>query len=161
MNYTQLNTECQCYYDLIKFIHSPQTVWFDTHGFTVARVPAGIYNKDSTIAKLVKQFKADPVILKMHPMIFYRFHIDAFRQATVNMLLEGFDSHCYYGSPYKHEELMQLEELVYKEKKLYLLNTQTPHAVLNKSQPRTLFSLGINQPYTYTQVKEYINDNRL
>ena len=161
MNYTQLNTECQCYYDLIKFIHSPTTTWFDTHGFTVAKVPAGIYNKDATITRLVKEFRADPVILKMQPMIFYRFHVDAFRQCTVNMLLEGFDSHCYYGRPYKHEELMQLEELVYKEKKLYLLNTQTPHAVLNKSQPRYLFSLGINQPYTYTQVKEYINDNKL
>ena len=161
MNYTQLRTECQCYYDLIRLIHNPNQHWFDTHGFTVTQVPEHVYSKDATILALVKEFKAEAVILKMSPMIFYRFHIDEFRQSTVNMLLQGYDSHCYYGTPTTHEELMKLEELVYEEKKLYLLNAQLPHAVLNKSQPRYLFSLGINRPTSYEQVKQYINDNKL
>ena len=161
MNYTQLNTECQCYFDLIKLIHSPNTFWFETHGFTVTKVPEHIYTKDPLILALVKEFQADPVILRMDAMIFYRFHTDAFRQATVNMLLEGWDSHCYYGQQTTSEELMKLTELVYEPKKLYLLNTQLLHAVLNKSQPRYIFSMGINQPYSYTQVKQYINDHQL
>ena len=161
MNYTQLNQECQCYFDLIKLIHTPNIYWFETHGFTVTKVPEHIYTKDPVILALVKEFQADPVILRMDPMIFYRFHTDAFRQCTVNMLLEGSDSECYYGTPSKHEELMKLTELVYETKKLYLLNTQLPHAVLNKSQPRYLFSIGINRPYSYAQVKQYINDHQL
>jgi len=161
MNYTQLNTECQCYYDLIKLAHTPNQLWFNTHGFTVTKVPERVYSKDATILALVKEFKADPVLLKMPPWIFYRFHIDALRQCTVNMLLEGRDSNCYYGAPTDEEELMKLEELVYEEKKLYLLNTQVPHAVLNRSQPRYLFSLGFNRPTSYEQVEQYINDNKL
>jgi len=161
MNYTTLTHECQIMERLHSIISSANTYWFDTYGFTVTQVPKAIIKLDYTLYKLQQEFNADPVILKMSPMLFYKFHIDAFRPCAVNMLLQGFDSSLFYGTPGYHDELMNIEELVYEEKKLYLLNTQRHHAVLNKSQPRYLFSMGINLPHSYLQVKQYINDNKL
>jgi len=146
---------------LKRFIQDPRVNWYTKNAFDVAAVPRFVVESDATIVKLMERFDARPAILKMNPMTFYRFHIDEFRNAALNLLVEGWDSETFYGEPTDNEEIMSISQLVYEPNCMYLLNTKKPHSVINKNNPRYVFSLGFNDPLTYEQVVEFCKEHAL
>lgn len=94
-------------------------------------------------------------------MRFYRFHVDDFRGAALNLLLDGWDSQTYFSNTEEDPYLTEITELKYAQNKMYLLNTQIKHAVVNKNNLRYVLSMGFNQPLTYDEVKRFCVENNL
>ena len=146
---------------LKRFIANPTVTWYSKNAFEVAVVPRFIIESDKVICALIDEFKAQPAILKMNPMVFYRFHVDEFRNAALNLLVDGWDSETFYGEPTSNEELMQITQLHYEPNCMYLLNTSIPHCVINKQNQRFVFSLGFNSPLTYDLVANFCKEQGL
>lgn len=119
--------------------------WQNKNSFDYVNVPLDIVIQDSTLKMFLIKFRANPVIFRMKPQSFYRFHIDEKRKCAVNMLLAGYDSSCYFGNVTEFEDILDnIEELIYEPNTFYLLNTKQKHAVMNFSNTRYMFSMGIN-----------------
>lgn len=146
---------------LKKFIVDSRVKWYTKNAFDVAPVPMFIVETDQTICSLIDRFKAQPVILKMNPMTFYRFHIDEFRHAALNLLVDGWDSETFYGEATDNEELMSISKLEYEADSMYLLNTRLPHCVINRQNHRYVFSLGFNYPLTYDEIAAFCREQSL
>lgn len=146
---------------LKSLIANTSTSWYHKNAFDIAMVPKSITETDPTVTKLIERFNAQPVILKMNPMTFYRFHVDEFRNAALNLLVDGWDSETFYGEPTDNEELTALTALTYEQEYFFLLNTGKPHCVINRNNPRYVFSLGFNDPLTYDMVVNFCREKDL
>lgn len=160
MSYYKLNTLCTIRELILKFCtdQSNNGLWFNKHGFEILSVPLEIAKQDSTIKYFVDNFNAHPVIFKMQPNSFYRFHIDATRQCTLNSLLLGEDSNFYFGEQGDSEEvIIDVIEMKYHLNHYYLLNTKVKHAVYNKGNTRYMLSIGIDNYDYETVLQKYKN----
>lgn len=133
--------------------------WFSSNGFDILKIDKNFF-KDSNLFPIIQKFNAVPLIFKVDPMIWYDWHTDSTRQCAINLLLTGFNSHCFFGDR-KSRDLVHLTELTYQPNTYYLLNTQTKHAVLNFTETRYLLSIGFNQPSNYTSVLNYCKEHNL
>jgi hypothetical protein len=134
--------------------------WIPSHGFDSLTVPDEIICKDKFIADLSKQFSGQPSILRMPAKSMYDWHSDGLRSAAINLLLEGFDSYTFFGFKLPNNpRVSSIVELAYEPDRMYLLNTQTPHGVYNRTCVRTVFSLGFYAPYNFNSVLKYISQN--
>ena len=149
--------------NLVDTLHSfalrQNTTWIHKNAFDIAVVPHSLVQADNVISKLLGKFKAVPVIFRMEPMQFYRFHVDAARYSALNLLLSGKDSQTYFATETADEEILNLTELNYDDNCFYLLNTQAKHGVVNRHNTRYMFSLGFEDDYT--TLKKFIEDNNL
>lgn len=164
-NFIELKTCSTIRSDLLEFAKDNSTSWKHMNAFDLAMVPMSIVT-DSNIKILIKEFKFNlinpvPVIFRMPPWQFYRFHVDAARSCAINMLIDGIDSAAYYGEDTEEEEIMSIQELYYQNDRYYLLNTQQKHAVINRSQTRYMFSVGFFSNVSYNQVRDFILENNL
>ena len=87
------------------------THWLHKAAFDLAIVPPGLITEEP-LKELMRQFQGTPVVFRMQPWQFYRFHTDAARSCAINMLLEGTDSQTYYGEETQDEEVLDIVELV-------------------------------------------------
>ena len=159
--FSKLTTISTCKSKLTEFAISNSTTWIRKNAFDIAMVPKYLINDDIVVMKLMEQFNAVPVIFRMPPWQFYRFHTDAIRSCALNMLLEGKDSQTYYGTETNDEEVLNIVELNYEADCYYLLNTHLKHSVVNRNNTRYMFSMGFNTPLDYTTVKEFCRANNL
>jgi hypothetical protein len=159
--FSKLTSTSTCRIQLTDFAKSNYTKWIHKNAFDIAMVHESLIKDDPVIVKLIKQFNAVPVIFRMPPWQFYRFHTDAIRSCALNMLLVGNDSQTYYGTQSDEEEVMNIRELNYEPDCYYLLNTHEKHGVINRNNLRYMFSMGFNQPLNYKQVKEFCEANNL
>lgn len=150
MRYTKLHSNKELCITLNNYAISTN-FWQTKHSFDHIIVPLELISNDSVLSYLIQNFEVYAVIFKMNPYEFHRFHVDARRKCAVNMLLSGFDSHCYFGENNNEFTLFtKIEELIYESDTFYLFNTLALHTVLNLSETRYLFSLGIyNQNYDF------------
>lgn len=84
-------------------------------------------------------------IFKLPPHTYYPFHVDAWRGAAFNLLLnEQIDSVTLFDAgPFRARQI-HIVELKYEPNTFYLLNTKKRHAVLNKdSCDRFVLSVGV------------------
>lgn len=158
MRYIKLHSNtsiCQSLTD-----HAKNTnIWQVKHSFSHITIPLETLLTDKFLKYIIENFEVYAVIFKMNPFEFYRFHTDDRRKCAVNMLLSGFDSHCYFGEGKNQDNLFtNIEELVYENNTFYLFNTLVPHAIMNLSEPRYLFSLGIYN-HNYDHVKNVLQLN--
>jgi hypothetical protein len=148
MRYYKLNTISTISKSLLEYAESSNQ-WKNKNSFDLVTVPYHLIKSDITLNYFYRIIKSYPVILKMEPNSFYRFHIDEKRKCAINMLLDGFDSNCYFADPTDSEDVFNnVEELLYKPNTYYLLNTTQKHAVMNRSKIRYMFSMGVND-FTY------------
>lgn len=159
--YLKLATSSKCKSKLTEFANNNSTAWFSKNAFGVAVVPEYLIKDDDILIKLKKQFNAVPVIFRMPPWQFYRFHTDAIRSCALNLFLEGSDSQTYYGTDTPDEEIMNITELVYEPDCYYLLNTHVKHAVVNRNNTRYMFSMGFNMPLNYDTIRGFCQENLL
>ena len=135
------------------------TNWHESHGFQVVKVPPYIVDT-LPIAPVLIKFNALAVILKMDPMTWYDWHIDARRVCTINSLLDGSNSKCFYGNRLSRD-IVELDELVYTPGEFCLLDTTKEHAVLNLENTRYVLSIGMAAPYSFDEVKNFCVDNSI
>jgi hypothetical protein len=159
MRYYKLNTVSTVSNLLLEYtIHSKE--WENKNSFDLITVPYELIKTDITLDYFYRILKAYPVILRTEPYSFYRFHIDEKRKCAINMLLDGFDSNCYFADPTDSEDVFNnVEELVYEPNTYYLLNTTKKHAVMNRSKTRYMFSMGIN--YASYEFVKNIYENKI
>jgi len=133
--------------------------WQEKYNFPIRVLPP-VFFKDSLLFKLILKFNGTPVIIKLEPMTWYNWHIDAVRQCSINMLIEGKDSQSFFGEKV-NSDILALTELIYEPNIYYLLNTQKTHAVLNRHNIRYMLSIGFEYPNTYelilTECKKLVN----
>lgn len=141
--------------------------WFESRGFHMAYIPKGILDADPLFDKIFERFPEKKynikyVILKMNPYIFYQLHRDTLRKAAINMLLHGSNSFTFYGYPVKDSQnLVHIHELAYNPGRYYLLDTTEPHGIINRDQPRFVFSFGFDDPATYKTILDFLKENDL
>jgi hypothetical protein len=158
MNFFQLNTISTKRTELLDYIENADG-WFVSNGFNILRIPDRVL--DIKILKLKLKFDGTPIVFKMMPNTFYRFHTDENRQCAINLLLTGFESNCYFGEQTSNEEVIEnVTELKYDQDKYYLLNTRKKHAVRNGKDIRYIISIGFNS-YDFETVNSYCRDNNL
>jgi len=161
----ELKTPCSIYDQIAGCIDMPDAKWFNQYSFDILVLPEMLIRSDPVMAALYNEFdikSTSPVFLKMGSNLHYKFHKDTVRTCAINMLMTGWDSHSFWGRPYETgEDLHHIKELKYKPRHYYLIDTKTEHAVLNFNEPRVVFTLGFNPPYTFDIVKEFIMDNNL
>lgn len=157
--YIKLNTASAIRLPLTLWVKN-NNIWIHKNAFDIALVPLNLLGC-KTIQQLTNKFKATPVIFRMQPWQFYRFHTDAARSCAINMLLEGTDSNTYYGSETDDEEVLNIQELNYEIDRYYLLNTHEKHCVINRDNVRYMFSLGFPTDVNYAVVRDYCQEHGL
>jgi hypothetical protein len=133
--------------------------WFSSNGFDILKIDKSFF-KDSKLFPVIELVNATPLIFKMNPMTWYDWHTDSTRQCAINLLLTGYNSHCFFGDR-ESRDLVHLTELTYSPNTYYLLNTQTKHAVLNLTETRYLLSIGVNSPFSYREILKTCVDYNL
>lgn len=158
MNFVKINTLSTIREKIFKFSLSSK-VWHKNNGFDILKIPNFLIELDSTLSYFVKKFNGIPTVFKMIPNTFYKFHVDEKRKCSINLLLSGYNSNCYFGELSESEEIIKnITELKYELDYYYIFNTQQKHAVLNHNNYRYLLSVGFNE-YTYDDiVKNYQNE---
>lgn len=156
--YCKLDTVDSYSQDLTSQIFS-RNDWFSSNGFDILKIDLSFF-KDSKLFPVIKQYNAVPLIFKMNPMTWYDWHTDSTRQCAINMLLTGFNSHCFFGDR-ENRDIVNLTELKYDSDCYYLLNTQEKHAVLNFNETRYLLSIGFNSPNTYSNILQTCKEYKL
>ena len=157
--YIKLNTASNIRLQLTAWAKTT-TDWQHKSAFDYAIVPLSLITEEP-LTELMQKFRGTPVIFRMPPWQFYRFHTDAARSCAINMLLEGTDSTTYYGTDTADEEVLDIVELKYKTDGYYLLNRHQKHCVVNRDYTRYMFSLGFPDRTEYRQVRDYCLEHKL
>lgn len=133
--------------------------WFSSNGFDILKIDKNFF-KRSSLFPLIEEHNASPLIFKINPLTWYDWHTDSTRQCAINLLLTGFNSHCFFGDRVSRD-IVNLTELTYQPNTYYLLNTQVKHAVLNLTQTRYVLSIGFNSPNSYQEILKRCIDTSL
>jgi hypothetical protein len=147
--------------NLLKFLNfaiSQKYNWVKQNEFNTLAIPNTIF-LSTPLKTFILNFKVVPVIIKLEPMMCYDWHIDETRQCSINMLIEGEDSYCFFGNRLS-KELIELSELKYKKNSFYLLNTKENHSVINLNNIRYILSLGFNED-SYSKILKICQDEQL
>lgn len=158
MNYFKLYTKSELRLSFLELAKNNKS-WENQHSFDVLNLTNEFNNFDLTLNYFIQNFDAKPFLLKLSPNTFYRFHVDSVRKCAINMLLDGNDSHCYFGKMTKYEEVIDnVSELVYEKDYYYLFNTKEKHAILNLNNYRYMLSVGIENYDFFTVLQSYKNN---
>lgn len=164
----KLKSQSTIYDDIVDYIKTVDSAkWFNAYSFDILNIPDKLALKDPVISALHKKFpveplKTRPVCLRMGPNILYKLHEDTIRLAAINMLISGWDSHSFYGTQMEgSEDMFHINRVIYEPKCYYLFNTKQLHSVLNFDEPRIVFSLGFNPPYSYEAVLNFLKEENL
>lgn len=99
-------------------------------------------------------------VFRLHPNVCYQWHTDMIREGTINMVLDGFDSFCTFGTLAPARRFTDLIKLVHEPDTYYLLNVKKYHAVFNFSQTRYIISISVPN-ITYQMAREYLKGKNL
>lgn len=126
---------------------------------TLIQLPLEFFNEDPELYDIIKILGAEGriAVYKTPPNTSYFWHKDSTRNASINILLSGYDSMTLYAKSPSNGMMSDLTILPYKEKKVFLLNTQELHTVMNFSETRYILSVGIPRPTTFEEAKQLIS----
>lgn len=118
----------------------------DKYSFLQITVPNELICDDPVFQALenFNQKKVHPRIFKMPEKIYYALHIDSWRGAALNLLLNpSSKSVAFYNCGHFRTSQVHIEPVDYQMDTYYLLNTQIKHAVINLESDRYMLSLGL------------------
>ena len=144
---------------LLKFINDADpNDWKILYEFDRLSVPESILNIDPVLSDTVSHFDATKRIgiFRYPPNYAYKWHVDSSRNASINLLLTGYDSLCSFGTCLDNGGIENVTTLSYKEHSPVILNTSKYHTVINFSENRYLMSIGIPKPATFEDVVNYV-----
>lgn len=146
----------------IKEYMDQSTDWKRIHGFDIIEVPKTVFSQDTLFFDLMKEFGGYVVLLRLESWNLYNWHQDIGRGAVINSIIEGFDSFTFYSDHIPDrttEAFTGFSEIVYQPDDMFLLNTQKPHGVYNRSQRRTVLSVSFDKSIDYKTVLEHCMKN--
>jgi len=120
-------------------------------GWDIAPLPLDLIQVEPVLSYINSKFSITNIgVLRMPPNRCYDWHQDDVRGVSVNMLLSSADnhSHCLFSRGWVNSDQIEIDELVYLPKKLYLFNTQISHTVINFNKPRYMFSVQFEKDKT-------------
>lgn len=136
--YYKINKKSVICDELLNFvIDETKDWWIEYFGFKTKVVPNEIIFKDKTLKSIFEMYPFTGGILKLDPYEIYDWHKDSRRGVTINMLLKGFESKCFFRDDISKEEFL----LNYEPNTYFLFNTQKTHKVCNGSDVRYVFSI--------------------
>ena len=134
----------------------------DYFGFKVAHLSLDMILQEPVLKSLHQKFKiAGGGIIKLDANRCYRWHQDAVRGVSVNMLLTPeVDSFVLFGNDVvDSEDQYEIIRLDYEPETFYLFNNQAMHTVVNFSCPRYLFTVEFEldkNSLGFSDVKDFI-----
>jgi len=153
--YRQISKEPDLLLDAINLIQKEEQPWSNHFGFNAIELDPGLIQLDSAL-KAVNAVHpiAKLGLLMIKESTFYKWHKDTHRQCCLNMLIsENHSSHTLFGEDVDFQN-MNIIELKYKPKTLYLFNNQEQHCVINLDGPRYLFSLYFAEEIPYQMLED-------
>jgi hypothetical protein len=117
---------------------------------------------DTKIVKLIKDIGDTNRIgvYRSTPNSCYSWHVDSARLASINMLIDGFDSMCIFGNLNPGKKYTELSVIKHEPATYYLMNVKKFHTVYNFNNQRYILSLGIADK-SFAEVKEYLKENNM
>ena len=121
------------------------------------------YKEDKKIFQAIQHLGCENKlsVFRFRPNVSYNWHYDKIRNASINMLIDGFDSFCAFGEIDLGRKYSNIKRLQHEPNCYYLLNVKKMHCVFNFSQKmRYIISIGIPQ-IRYVEALEYFRDKKL
>lgn len=143
---------------LMEFINNAQPEdWKILYEFERLSVPESILTVDPVLHDIVQHFGSSKRIgiFRYPPNYAYKWHTDPARDASINLLLTGYDSLCLFGDGLVNGGIENVTELLYEKHTPVILNTSKHHTIINFSEKRYLLSIGITKPSTFEDVVDY------
>lgn len=144
-------------------IHSAnESDWVDHLEQSILPLKLEDLEGDLKIAQLVKDIGDQKRlgVYRLPPNICYGWHIDSKRCASINMLIDGYDSMCVFGTQQPFKKFTDLTVIHHDQNSYYLMNVKKFHTVYNFNNQRYVLSLGIAEK-TFSEVQEYLRENGL
>jgi len=135
--------------------------WRFNYGFFYIPCPDILIEKIPNLNLIKNKFNGRVHFLRLNSWNLYNFHIDIPRGIVFNAVIKGFDCFTFFSDTIpdlSREAFSPIKEIVYKKKEIYLINTQLPHGVYNRSENRIVLSLGLDKEHSYDKVVEFLKD---
>jgi hypothetical protein len=134
--------------------------WQSINNLTVMSLPIKLFETETVLNSVVNKFGAGSrlSVFRTNPYEVYSWHTDYLRNTCLNILLDGYDSMTLFANNRASGVMTDLITVPYSSKKVFLLNVQKNHTVLNFNNVRYLLSIGIPKPADFQDVKNYINE---
>jgi hypothetical protein len=164
MNYfTKLNIESKISQRILdKLDHIKESEWIQHLEQSIYLLNIRDFEADPVIIDLINRFGSEKklCLFRLPPKICYSWHRDAKRQASINMLIKGFDSICAFGTESLEKKFINLDKIEHERDTYYLMNVKESHTVFNFDQERYVVSISI--PDTpYAEVRDYLLEKQL
>jgi hypothetical protein len=164
MYYKQLNINSNIIDNLKKKIETtPEDHWKNSLEQDLILLTIDDFSLDPAIKKLITD------IGNINRLAIYRFfgkecynwHVDAIREASINMLITGFDSMCIFGNPAKNRRFTDIVRLQHGPAQYYIMNVKKMHTVYNfGDETRHILSIGL-PGIKYEDACEYLHNHNL
>jgi hypothetical protein len=120
------------------------------------------FESDPDIVEIINRFGSVKrlCLFRLPPKICYSWHTDAKRQASINMLIKGFNSICVFGTESIEKKFINLDKIEHKKNRYYLMNVKESHTVFNFDQERYVISISIPDT-SYNDVRNYLLEKQL
>lgn len=143
-----------------KIQNSIESDWRDYLGLSIFYIDVNNLIADAKIVKLIKDIGDEGRIgiQRAIPNSCYDWHTDAYRFASINMLIDGFDSMCIFGNNMPYKKFTELSVIKHEPATYYLMNVSKFHTVYNFNNQRYILSLSIPKK-SFEEVKEYLKEN--
>jgi hypothetical protein len=117
--------------------------YVDYYGFSISPIDLQIILQEPLLQSINESHKIKSgAIVKLESNRCYKWHQDAVRGVSINMLLEHQDSFVLFGNSVSDsEDQFDIARLDYNIGDLYLFNNQCMHTVINFSNTRYMFTI--------------------
>lgn len=138
--------------------NSSEEDWKQVLQMTLLLLPKEMFESEPALMKIIKRFGSEKrlAVYKTVPNSSYHWHRDFSRLASLNILIEGYDSLCMFAKDPVNGMMHDLKTLVYEPSNVHLLNVSQLHTVINFDNVRYLLSIGIPMPTTFEEVRTYV-----
>lgn len=161
--FTELNIESNISQRILdKLDHIKESEWIQYLEQSIYLLKMEDFEADPDIIDLINRFGSEKklCLFRLPPKICYSWHRDAKRQASINMLIKGFNSICIFGTEAPEKKFVDLDKIEHKRNTYYLMNVKESHTVFNFDQERYVVSISIpDTPYNI--VRDYIIEKQL
>jgi uncharacterized protein (DUF4213/DUF364 family) len=147
---------------LDKVKSEPESSWVTILDLSLCQLHIDDFAEDPEMVKVINHFKlADKlVVFRFEPNVCFKWHKDNSRCTAINMLLEGFDSFCAFGTPDINNSYSNIRKLVHEPNVYYILDVTKHHMVFNFSQKRYMLSMSMSD-IPYPIALKYLREQNL
>lgn len=164
MYYKQLNISSNINNNLKQKIEiTPDDQWKNSLEQDLILLTIDDFSPDPAIRKLITDIGNSNrlAIYRFFGKECYNWHLDAIREASINMLITGFDSMCIFGNPAKNRRFTDIVRLQHDPAQYYIMNVKKMHTVYNfGDETRHILSIGL-PGIKYEDACEYLHNHNL